>query len=110
VSYAAWKALERRHAKRMGGTRLWRPDYSDSQPDGETAWDTWDAKARASFSLHTVFQECEKKYRGFTGDRRFHLVLFSRRHPKVGDLVVLRAGDYAALVEASRGSNGSTGS
>jgi hypothetical protein len=86
----------------MGGTRLWRPDYSDSQPDGETALDTWDAKARSVFEIHTVFAACEKKYRKFTGDRRFHLVLFSRRHPKVGDLVVLRADDYAALVQASR--------
>lgn len=102
MSYTPWKELERRHAKRMGGVRLWRPDYSDSQPDGETNVDTWDAKARTVFSIHTTFAVCEKKYREFTGDRRFHLVLFSRRHPKVGDLVVLRADDYAALVKASR--------
>jgi hypothetical protein len=102
VSYKPWKALERRHAKRMGGARLWRPDYSDSQPDGETDLDTWDAKAYAVFTVHTIFSECEAKYREFTGKRRFHLVLFSRRHPRVGDLVVLRADDYAALVEASR--------
>jgi hypothetical protein len=94
----------------MGGERFWRPDYSESKPDGATDLDTWDAKARASFALHTTFQRCEKKYRGFTGDRRFHLVLFSRQHPRVGDLVVLRADDYAALVEASRGSNGPSGS
>lgn len=102
MSYHPWKELERRHAKRMGGVRLWRPDYSDSQPDGETDADTWDAKARESYALHTTFQSCEKKYRKFTGERRFHLVLFSRKHPKVGDLVVLRADDYAALVEAAR--------
>ena len=103
ANYLSWKELERRHAKRMGGVRLWRPDFSDSQPDGETSADTWDAKTRVSFSLHTTFRECEKKYRGFTGDRRFHLVLFSRNHPKVGDLVVLRADDYAALVRGRDG-------
>jgi len=109
MSYEPWKELERRHAKRMGGTRLWRPDYGDSQPDGETDLDTWDAKSRVSYSLHTTFQTCEKKYREFTGHRRFHLVLFSRQHPKVGDLVVLRAEDYAALVEASRNGAGDGG-
>lgn len=106
MSYTPWKELERRHAKRMGGVRLWRPDYSDSQPDGMTDTDTWDAKAFAVFSIHTIFAECEKKYRTFTGDRRFHLVLYSRRHPKVGDLVVLRAEDYAALVRMSESANG----
>jgi hypothetical protein len=102
MSYTPWKELERRHAKRMGGTRLWRPDFSESKPDGETSADTWDAKVRVAFEIHKMFCECEKKYRKFTGDRRFHLVMFSRRHPKVGDLVVLRADDYAALVEASK--------
>jgi len=102
MTYTPWKALERRHAKRMGGVRLWRPDFSDSQPDGETDDDTWDAKARTVFAIHTTFYECEKKYREFTKDRRFHLVLYSRRHHHVGDLVVVRADDYAALVRASR--------
>ena len=106
MSYSPWKTLERRHAKRMGGVRLWRPDYSDSTPDGETDLDTWDAKSRAVFEIHTIFAVCEKKYRQFTRDRRFHLVLFSRRHPKVGDLVVLRAEDYAALVRMSRNGDG----
>lgn len=106
MSYAPWKALERRHAKRMGGERLWRPDYSDSQPDGQSDTDTWDAKAYATFRVHSIFQECERKYREFTGSRRFHLVLFSRKHPRVGDLVVLRADDYAVLVEKANLADG----
>lgn len=100
-SYAPWKALERRHARRMGGERLWRPDYSDSQPDGQTQTDVWDAKAYAKFRVHTIFKECERKYRAFAGSRRFHLVLYSRDHPGVGDLVVLHADDYAELVAAA---------
>jgi len=99
--YAPWKALERRHAKRMGGKRLWRPDFSESQPDGESETDVWDAKAYATFRVHTIFAECEKKYREFAAGRRFHLVLFSRKHPRLGDLVVLKADDYAELVAAA---------
>jgi hypothetical protein len=85
----------------MGGERLWRPDYGDSAPDGQTAHDVWDAKAYAEFRVHTIFAECHAKYREWAGDRRFHLVLFSRKHPRVGDLVVLRADDYAELVRRS---------
>lgn len=80
----------------MFGKRLWRPDYSDSIPDGENAAETWDTKAYAAFSVVSMFVECEKKYREFTGSRRFHLCLFSRRHPAAGDFVLVRARDYAA--------------
>lgn len=102
AKYSPWKQLERRHAKRMGGERLWRPDFGDSIPDGQTLEDVWDAKAYTKFRIHTIFSECERKYREFTGSRRFHLVLFSREHPRVGDLVVLRADDYAELVSVAR--------
>lgn len=101
-AYAPWKALERRHAKRMGGERLWRPDFSDSQPDGQTDQHTWDTKAYASFSVIKLFVECEKKYREFTGSRRFHLCLFSRRHPKAGDFVLIPADYFAELVANQR--------
>jgi hypothetical protein len=100
-SYAPWKALERRHAKRLGGERLWRPDYGDSAPDGQTETDIWDCKAYESFRVHTIFQECFKKYADFAAGRRFHLCLFSRRNRGVGDLVVLRAEDFAELVAAA---------
>lgn len=96
VGYKAWKALERRHAKRLRGKRLWRPDFSDSIPDGENERETWDTKAYAVFSVVSMFVDCEKKYRDFTGSRRFHLCLFSRRHPRAGDFVLVRADEYAA--------------
>lgn len=99
--HAPWKDLERRHAKRMGGERLWRPDFSDSAPDGESETDTWDTKAYASFSVIRLFVECEKKYRAFTGSRRFHLCLFDRSRPRAGDFVLLRASDFAELVAAA---------
>ena len=98
MSYSAWKQLERRHAKRMEGERLWRPDFGDSIPDGESDTDTWDTKAYAKFSVVALYRECEKKYRDFTGSRRFHLVLFDRRFPKLGDLVLLPADEFADLV------------
>lgn len=67
-------------------------------PDGENATDTWDAKCYAAFSVIALFVECEKKYREFTGPRRFSLVLFSRRHPRAGDFVLSPAKDYADLL------------
>jgi hypothetical protein len=94
-----WKALERRHAGRFaGGVRLWRPDFGESLPDGEAPGDVWDAKAYQRFSVVEMFVHSEVKYRKYTDGRRFHLVLFSRKHPKAGDFVLCRAGDYAELV------------
>jgi len=101
VSYEPWKALERRHAKRMGGVRLWRPDFSDSEPDGESATDVWDCKAYSRFSVVTMFLRAELKYRKHADGRRFHLCLFSRKNGKAGDFVLLRADVYAELVSAA---------
>lgn len=98
-----WKALERRHAKRVpGGKRLWRPDFGESMPDGESPTDAWDAKCFKRFSVVELFVSCERKYRDFTGSRRFHLVLFSRDHPRSGDFVVCRAKDYAHLLDVEQ--------
>lgn len=94
--YKPWKALERRHAKRMNGVRLWRPDYSDSEPDGESDTETWDCKVRASHAVVSTFVDCFAKYRDHANGRRFHLCLYSRKHPGAGDFVVLRADEYAA--------------
>jgi hypothetical protein len=91
-----WKDFERRFAKLMGGVRLWRPDYGDSIPDGESDTHTWDTKCYQRFSVVEMFQVNELKYRKFTGDRRFLLALFSREHRGAGDFVLLRAKDYAA--------------
>lgn len=98
--YRPWKAFERRHARLLGGIRLWRPDFGDSAPDGESGFDVWDCKVRASFSVVGLFLAAEKRYRDFANGRRFHLALYSRAHPRAGDFVLLRAEDFAALVEA----------
>ena len=98
MSYSAWKTLERRHAKRMGGERYWRQDYGEMAPDGESATDFWDAKCYATFRVHSIFRECWAKYKGWDKCKQFHLVLYSRKDKDVGDLVVLRADDYAELV------------
>lgn len=100
-SYKPWKALERRHARRMRGERLWRPDFSESIPDGQNGTDAWDCKAISGQRIVSLFRECEAKYRAFTGSRRFHLCLFDPRQPRAGDLVVLRADAYAELVAAA---------
>lgn len=92
-----WKDLERRARRYFpGGKRLWRPDYGESAPDGESETHTWDAKCYQRFSVIEKFVTCERKYRAWTGGRRFVLLLFSREHRGAGDFVLLRAKDYAA--------------
>ena len=98
-----WKALERRHAKRFpDGVRIWRQDFGQVAPDGECPTDTWDCKCYARFSVVELFVKAERKYREYTGSRRFHLCLFSREHPRAGDFVLVRASVYADLVEKER--------
>lgn len=103
MSYSPWKELERRHARRMRGARYWRQDFGEQAPDGESETDYWDAKCYTTFRVHSIFWECFQKYKAWSEGKTFHLVLYSRKHKHVGDLVVLRADDYAALVEAARG-------
>lgn len=102
MSYKPWKALERRTAKHLGGIRLWRPDYSDSAPDGESERDTWDCKALSRQAVVRLYQECEAKYREFTGSRHFILVLFDPTRKAVGDLVVCKRERYVELEEKER--------
>lgn len=102
MSYKPWKALERRHAKRMQGERLWRPDFGESMPDGQNDRETWDCKALSAQRIVTLFQECERKYREWTGRRNFHLCLFDPKRPSAGDLVVCSATRYAELCEKER--------
>ena len=90
-----WKALERRHAKRMRGVRLWRQDFSEVAPDGENETEIWDTKCFKRFSVIELYLRCERKYRQYAKGRRFTLVLFSREHPRAGDFVLLKADDYA---------------
>lgn len=101
-SYKAWKAFERRHAKRMGGERLWRPDYGDSAPDGESATATWDCKAYQRHAAVTMHDDCRRKYVEFTGDERhFHLALYAVTQKAAGDFVVIEADHYASLLGLS---------
>lgn len=97
-----WKALERRHAKRMGGERIWRQDFAEVAPDGESDRATWDCKCFQRFSVVELFVRCERKYREYTNGREFHLCLFSREHPRAGDFVVIRAQHYADLLANQR--------
>lgn len=99
----AWKRLERRHAKRFtGGKRLWRPDYGESAPDGESPTECWDTKAYARFSVITLYEKAERRYREWTGGRNFHLCLYGTEQRGAGDFVLVRAERYAELVEIER--------
>lgn len=93
-----WKQLERRTAKNLAGIRLWRPDFGDSIPDGESETHAWDCKCYASFAAVTQFIHAEKLYRKYTKGRRFILVLFARKHVSQGDFVLLRMRDYTNLL------------
>jgi hypothetical protein len=101
--YKAWKACERRAAKLFGGKRLWRPDFSESIPDGETDDLAWDCKAFKSIASITWFVTCEKKYREYTGpEREFIMYLFSTSQPRAGDFVLCRASHYEQLRRKAR--------
>lgn len=102
MTYASWKQLERRHAKRMNGERLWRPDFGESMPDGQNEVEVWDCKALSRQAIVKMFLDCEKKYKEFANGRRFHLCLFDPTRRKSGDLVVVRADEYAELVRLAR--------
>lgn len=82
----------------MGGERLWRPDYSDSQPDGHSEREVWDCKALSRQRIVSLFRECEQKYRAYTNGRSFHLALFDPTQARVGDLVVCKATRYEELL------------
>jgi hypothetical protein len=85
----------------MQGERLWRPDFGESAPDGQSVTDVWDCKALSRQAIVSLYVECEKKYRDWANGRRFHLCLFDPTRPKAGDLVVLKADAYAELVAAA---------
>ncbi len=100
AGYSGWKELERRHAKRVCGKRLWRPDYSESVPDGESGFETWDCKYSINpVALLTLFEKCESKYREYTGKRNFHMVFYGKKTRHLGDIVAVRADRYAELLE-----------
>jgi hypothetical protein len=94
-----WKKLERRCRSIFGGVRLWRPDFGDTAPDGESATWTWDSKCYARHAVVSLWVECEKKYRAFNAGRSFALVLFSRDRPRAGDFVLIHDDDFTRLLK-----------
>lgn len=96
---AAWKALERRTAKKLRGVRLWRPDFSDSIPDGESERFVWDAKCYQRHAAISLWVEAWKKYAGYAKGRPLLLVLFARERRGAGDFVLLRMDDFLTLIE-----------
>jgi len=97
-----WKSFERRHAKRLGTSRIWRQDFGEVAPDGETETDIWDCKCYQRFSVVEMFVKRERDYREFGRGRRFHLALFSREHPRAGDFVLIQADYFTELLASHR--------
>lgn len=79
----------------MGGERHWRQDFGEVAPDGSNEAEVWDAKCYERFSVIEMYVRAERKYRAWANGRRFHLSLFSRKHPRAGDFVLLKADEYA---------------
>ena len=93
----AWKDLERRHAKAMGTERIWRQDYGESKPDGETSTRTWDCKCRQGITAVTWFKRARRKYAKFSGDRVFHMVFHIPGEQ--GDFVMVEAAEFYRLLQ-----------
>lgn len=100
---SAWKDLERRAAKKLGGVRLWRPDFSDSEPDGESDEFIWDAKCYKRHAVISLWREAWRKYQGHAKGRPLLLVLFAREHPRAGDFVLLRLQDFLDILKERDG-------
>ena len=91
------KAFERRHAKRFfEGSRIVRPDFGVSLPDGESSTDIWECRDRKGITVISWYREREKDYAEYAGARRFHLALHVPGQKR--DYVLSTADDYADLV------------
>jgi hypothetical protein len=99
VGKQSWKVLERYWAAVEGGVRLWRQDYSESIPDGENDRATWDTKCWKPLALPgwNLYWKCEQKYRDYSGDRHFKLVLRPPASHR-GALVLMHEDEYAELL------------
>lgn len=98
-----WKNLERYWAKVEGGVRLWRQDFSESIPDGENERATWDTKcwSAARLPAWNLYWKCEAKYRDYTGNRHFKLVLRAAASPR-GALIVMHEDEYTELLAKAK--------
>lgn len=99
----AWKAHERRTAKKLGGRRISRgDDFSRSDVDvkiPDFPMMKVDAKYRASFSHHALYREVKKKYCKEMGDIA---ILTTRGKHERGELVTLSMDDFSALLGGLR--------
>ena len=81
---------------------MWRPDYGDSAPDGQSETDVWDCKAYQTHAAISHYVNAFNKYKEWAGDRRFHLALFSVTRRGAGDFVLLKADDFQDLLDKER--------
>lgn len=97
----AWKALEREAALVLGGKRVVRGDWGESDVDVRTEYPALkvDCKYRQSHSHHSLLKGIEKKYCKSIGD---HPVLVTKHRGQVGCNVTVGSELFGILLDALR--------
>lgn len=97
----AWKALERETARTLGGKRVVRGDWGESDVDVKTEYPALkiDCKYRQSHAHHKLFKEIDKKYCVNLAD---HVVLVTKHANQVGFNVTVNAHLFGILLDCLR--------
>jgi len=97
----AWKALEREAAKLLGGKRVVRGDYGESDVDVRIEYPSLkvDCKYRQSHAHHALLRGIEKKYCQSIGD---HAVLVTKHAHQSGCNVTVSGDLFGILLDALR--------
>jgi len=94
-----WKALERKVARKFGGTRITRgEDFSESRLDVEHDWMALDAKWRSKLATVTWFKKLVKDNEKIYGKGKKIPVLVLKLKSMRGELVVLEIDDFIKVV------------
>lgn len=96
----AWKALERETAKELGGKRVVRGDYGESDVDVklDMAFLKVDCKYRQSHAHHSLLEGIRQKYCG-PGERP---VLVTKGRRQVGSCTTVDTTFFALLLDCLR--------
>lgn len=97
----AWKALEREAAKLLGGKRVVRGDWGESDVDVRTEYSALkvDCKYRQSHAHHALLKGIEKKYCTYDNHRP---VLVTKHARQPGCNVTLTGDTFATLLDCLR--------
>jgi hypothetical protein len=96
---SAWKDLERKVAKKFGGTRIVRGDnFSESRLDVEHDWMALDAKWRSTLATVTWYKKLVKDNEKIYGKGKKVPVLVIKLKGMRSELVVLDIDDFIRVV------------